>query len=141
MENQHQPETPSFQQHKRDTAWQIIVPILIVTSIIIATAILTVLSATSSVSLWRDISLIWLLAPTLILALLPLVVLIAVIIGTSRLSKGIPRVSFQVQHFVFKGAEVIQRLLVGIVKPFIWVNQTKDSLKYKFKRRPRKNPS
>ena len=60
--------TPSVKKYRHDLTWQIIVPIIVVGLIIIAGAVFISLGKTGSISLWSDISLIWILLPALFMA-------------------------------------------------------------------------
>lgn len=134
MDKQTDTKSPSIRQHKHELTWQILVPFLLLTLIILGAAAFTITQATSSTSLWRDISIIWLLVPALLMALALLAVLIVAIIGLTRLTKATPRVTTRIQELAFRGARGIQRIANGSVKPFIWMQQASAAFRAIFKR-------
>ncbi len=76
------PERESTLKHRRDLNRQIILPIVLATLAAVGLAILSGLAATtnsSSVSLWADISLIWLIIPMMFMALVIMALAIALV--------------------------------------------------------------
>ncbi len=67
MNNPNLGDRPTIQAHKRQFAWQILVPFLVVAGLIISGAVLIVTGGATRSSVWADISLIWLLIPALII--------------------------------------------------------------------------
>jgi hypothetical protein len=123
MDEQAHPESPTIRQHHRQVIWQILLPFLLITGLVLAAVILTVFNETSQTSLWRDVSLIWLLTPALALALVIIVVLGSVIYGLARLAKISPRLTGRAQELTTLGAQGIRRIADGTVRPFVWVEQ------------------
>lgn len=133
MDEQPRPETPTLQRHKRQFIWQILIPIILMAGVIIAAAVLVTIGEASSTSLWRDVSLIWLLAPALVLAFLLAIVLGLVIYGLARLKKAAPRATARAQQLTLLGALGVRRLADGAAKPFIWLEQVGAGIKSIFK--------
>lgn len=74
----------------------------------------------TGVEIWRDISLIWMLVPSLVFTLIPLVVLAGAAYGIIRLISALPGFFFKVQKF-FAGLservlDVSNRLASPIVR-------------------------
>jgi hypothetical protein len=134
MDEQPRPESPTLRQHKRQMVWQIIIPFILMAVLLIAAAVLVTFGKTASTSLWRDVSLVWLLAPALVLALVAIVVLGAVIYGLARLKKAAPRVTSRAQELTLLGALGIRRIADGTTKPFIWLEQAGAAIRSIFKR-------
>ncbi|MEW6092435.1 MAG: hypothetical protein AB1531_00575, partial [Chloroflexota bacterium] len=81
MDQPPRPISPTLRRHKRQVLWQILVPFVLMAGLAIAAALLVALGGAARTSLWRDVSLIWLLAPALVLALILIIVLGMLIYG------------------------------------------------------------
>jgi hypothetical protein len=134
MADQSRDASPSIRKHKRDLAWQIILPIILAGVVIIAGAIFISFGRIASTSLWRDISLIWILFPALFIALVAIVIVGAAIYGMARLAKAAPRFTSRAQELTLKGAHGIQKIANGTAKPFIWLGQAGAAVRAIFKR-------
>ena len=125
-------ETGSVHAHKRQFIWQILVPFLVVTAIIIAVAVL-VASGASATRTWADVSTIWLIAPVLVFALLFVSVLGFLIYGIARLLQITPRYTGKVQDFFGRFSGWVHVIADGTAKPFVWFQQAGAILKTIFK--------
>lgn len=139
MEEETRPDSPTLRQHKRQLVWQIILPFVLMGALIVAAAVLTAFGNDSPTSLWRDVSLIWLLAPALVLALIGVVILGAAIYGMARLKKAAPRVTGRAQELTLIGARGIKRIADGTTQPFLWLGQAGAAVRSIFTRRGGKN--
>ncbi len=92
-------ESPTVRAHKRQLAWQILVPFLMVTALIIVVAVLVAIGAATTNRTWADVSTIWLIAPMLVFALLFVAVLGFLIYGIARLLQVTPRYTGKAQDF------------------------------------------
>jgi predicted PurR-regulated permease PerM len=105
---------PSYQLHRRQVAWQIILPIVLAGLLMIGFAILVGLSTfrgNGDVSRWAAISTIWLVLPVMLAGLLVLVALIGLAYLLGRLAGLIPPYSRQAQVFAYRveaGAKRVQ---------------------------------
>lgn len=117
------PETHAV--HKREVLLQIILPIVF-GSIILLTltgfVIYAGLSGNSQVSRWADISLVWLLLPSIIFALLLLSFLVVLTIGLTRLLNILPIYTYRLQFLVFKLGNKIKRATDISVEPILKIN-------------------
>ena len=98
------PERESTLKHRRDLNRQIILPIVLATLAAVGLAILSGVAATrssSSVSLWADISLIWLIIPMMFMALVIMALVIALVYGLNRLLKVTPHYTGLAQYYTF----------------------------------------
>lgn len=116
-------DSPTLRAHKRQQVWQILVPFLVMTAIILAAAILVVVGGETQARLWADVSLIWLIAPMLALALILAILLGFAIYGLARLLKATPRFTSRAQGIAEQAALGVRRLADGAAQPFIWVEQ------------------
>jgi hypothetical protein len=125
-------ETPTVRAHKRQLAWQILVPFFVVTAIILVVAIL-VATGTTDNRAWADISTIWLIAPVLGFALFFAVVLGFLIYGITKLLQIIPRYTGKAQDFFVLLSSWARKIADGATKPFIWFHQAGAILKSIFR--------
>jgi hypothetical protein len=87
------PERESYIKHRRDINRQIVLPVILATFVGIGLAIFSgfaMVTKNNSVSLWADISIIWLIIPMMMLALVILVIMLALVYGMKRLLKVSP---------------------------------------------------
>ena len=73
------------------------------------------------VELWRDISLIWMLAPSLIFTLIPLALLAGITYGVVRLIGVIPGFFFKVQKFFENIADRVLSISNRLAAPIVQV--------------------
>ena len=125
-------ETESVHAHKRQLAWQILVPFLVVTAIILVVAVLVATGATANRT-WADISTIWLIAPILVFALLSVAVLGFLIYGIARLLQVTPRYTGKAQDFFALLSQWARTIADGAAKPFVWFQQAGAVLKSIFR--------
>lgn len=95
-------------EHRREVFWQITFPLLIgILLILAAVGVIVYLTVqpVTDVGRWADVSLIWLILPSLFLAFLMLAILIGFIVLVSYLLRLIPPYALIVQLYVeqFKG--------------------------------------
>ena len=127
-------ETLSVRAHKRQLAWQILVPLLILVVLVIILAVLVATQAgTAANQTWSNISLIWLIAPMLIFSLVFIFLLGFLIYGIARLMQVMPQFTGRVQDFFILFSGKTRSLADGSVKPFIWFQQTGAILKKFFR--------
>ena len=116
-------ESPSLRAHKHQRTWQILVPLAGMSALIIAAAVLAVRGGPSQARVWADVSIIWMLMPLTIFALLLAGVLAFLIYGFYRLFLLLPVYTGRVQDFVFRGESGVRRVSDGIARPLIWIRQ------------------
>jgi hypothetical protein len=106
-----QPDRQSYLKHRRDVTRQIILPVVLAVVIGAGIAALTIYAATggsAGVSLWADISLIWLITPMMFLALVILALTVALVYGLSQLLDVSPRYTGLVQQYaLWINAEIV----------------------------------
>jgi hypothetical protein len=125
-------ETPSVNAHKRQLAWQILVPFFVVTAIILVVAVLVASGVTANRA-WADVSTIWLIAPILVFALLFLVVLGFLIYALAKLLQVTPRYTGKAQDFFALLSKWARMIADGAARPFMWFQQAGAVLKSIFK--------
>jgi hypothetical protein len=125
-------KSPTLRQHQRQFFWQILFPMLLVALFGLAAGGLVVWATFANkgdARLWADISLIWLLAPMLLLALVAAIAAGGLIYGLARLTKATPQLTVRLQELVHKGAKGLRRIADGTTKPFTWGGQVSAAVK------------
>ncbi len=91
--NNSTPPSPSFQKHRQQVIWQILAPVVVAGVIFLALGVLIVLTPSweaSRTGHWAAISLIWLISPLIIFALLFLAVNIGLIVLMNKILRTLP---------------------------------------------------
>jgi hypothetical protein len=109
----------SYRKHRRQTFWQVLLPVLLSVLVVLAGLVLLIMLANGGdpagkLSVWADTSLIWVLLPMLGLGLMIILILGAVIYLLARLLKILPTYTAIVQHY-FKVAEAWVKALADKV--------------------------
>jgi len=113
----------SLRTHKRQLAWQIILPVALAAVLGIVAGVFTLRAGAGADRLWADVALIWLLAPLLLLALLLAAVLGLMIYALSRLGRIAPEYTSRGQDLAGRLAAGVKQAADAAVKPILWINQ------------------
>ena len=124
----------THQSHRRQVFWQITAPFVVGILIILTLAVLSALSGDASISRWADISLIWLIIPSMLAALVILVLLAGVTYGVIWLIGTIPRYSRQAQDILVTIESKVKQVSDAVVEPVLRVESFKASLHALFRR-------
>jgi hypothetical protein len=119
---QRNPKTHA--EHRREVFWQIILPLLIGILLVLAAVaaiIVSTVQPVTDVGRWADVSLIWLILPSLFLAFILLVILIGLIVLISYLLRLIPRYALMAQLFMEQAKGKIAHLFNLSVEPVLRV--------------------
>lgn len=127
-------ESSSLRDHKRQLAWQILIPFLAVTALIIAGAVLVTIGQSSQTRLWADVSIIWMIAPMLVFGLVLVSLMAILIYGMLKLIRILPRFSSRVQGWMSSLSSGTRKVADGTVKPVLWVSQCRAALKAFFRK-------
>ncbi len=134
MNNPSPGDRPTIYKHKRQFAWQILVPFLVMTGLIITGAILIVTGGANQNRVWADVSLVWLLIPALIIALIFLVLIVTIIYGMVKLLQILPRYTGKTQDIFTRISAGTRKVANGSTKPFFWIKQAGAVAKSIFRR-------
>ena len=99
------PQHPSYRRHRRQVAWQIVLPIVLAGVLLIVAAYLisaATFQGSGDVARWAAISTIWLTLPVMFAALVLLALLIGLAYLLGRAADFIPPYSLQAQIFTSK---------------------------------------
>jgi small-conductance mechanosensitive channel len=127
-------DSPTTRAHSRQFAWQILVPILAVTALLLAVAVLVASGTGSGARTWADVSMIWLIAPMLIFALVAIIILGFLIYGISKLHQITPNYTSKIQGFFGLLSGKTRSIADGTTSPFIWFQQAGAIIKSIFGR-------
>jgi hypothetical protein len=136
MENKSFSRRSTIHAHKRQFAWQILIPLILVVMIIFVAGGLVITDAVSGsgqTRVWADISVIWLIVPTLFFALAILVILVTTIYGMAKLLQTIPPYSGKIQGIFRQFSSAMRSVADRTVKPLILIRQAESILLRIFK--------
>jgi len=103
MENTHPERNPlTHEKHRKESFWQITIPLIVGLAFIAGLVVLTIVTAVQggNVSHAADTSLIFLIIPTMIMAIIPLALIAALAYGIIWLNKNLPPYFKQAQDFM-----------------------------------------
>jgi len=115
-----QPVRLSYQRHRKQLVWQIVMPIVL-TALLIIAAIVLINIATfrdgGDVARWAAVSTIWVVIPIMIGLLIVFAVLGGLVYLMAKLLNITPAYTGQLQDLVYKIAGYIKRGADAVVKP------------------------
>jgi len=122
------PET--HEKHRQETFWQITFPLIIGLALIIGLVALTIATAAQggNVSQAADTSLIFLLIPTMLMALIPLALLVGLAYGIIWLNKNSPPYFKQAQDAMITVRDGVRAGADKLVEPVLNINSKLASL-------------
>jgi len=123
-ESQSERNPNTHKAHRREVAWQIVFPLVCGLIIILGLAVWAIVSTIQggNVSQPADASLIFLLIPTLVIAIIPLALLAGLAYGVITLNKILPQYFFMAQEAIHKVQDGIQTGADKLVEPVIRLN-------------------
>jgi hypothetical protein len=136
MQNQlkHLERNPkTHAQHRKEVFWQITLPIVIGVLLALAALAGIIISATrpaSELSRWADVSLIWLILPSLFFALLILIVMIGLVVAFTYLLRLVPRYACILQDYFEMGKKIVSDIADKIVGPIIKFRGSWESIRW-----------
>ena len=120
---------PSYRRHKKQQFWQIIAPIAVGFLLMVAVMVLTILTAAggdpgTQISGWADTSMIWLLLPVLMVAILVALLLFAMVYLLARALKVLPIYTGIVQQYAALIADRVRYFSNKLVSPIIGIRSS-----------------
>ena len=126
-----QPVRLSYQRHRKQLMWQIILPIVLVSLFIVATIVLINIATFrdgGDVARWAAVSTIWIVIPIMIGLLIIFAVVAGLVYLMAKLLNIIPTYTGQAQDFVYKIAGYVKRGADAVVRPVIGLEGIKASI-------------
>lgn len=123
---ENRPERYSLRQHKAQKFWQILLPVLLSVAGFIAVMVLTISLATTGdsngrLSVWADGSLILLLIPSLLVALMVVVVVGGFVYAMTKILKVIPTYTEAGQRYAMLVDTRVRSVTRKIATPLITI--------------------
>lgn len=120
-----QPIHESYKKHRRELGWQIILPVVLASLLIVALIVLINIATFNQggdVARWAAISTIWIIIPLMVVGMVLLVVLGALVYGIKRLLEVTPTYTGLAQDYVHKAASYIRRAADMVVRPVLFLD-------------------
>ncbi len=129
----HLPERnpATYRRHRREVFWQITLPLIAGGALVLAGAVGVIWAAasgTDNLGRWVSISLIWMIAPTLLVMAFFIVLLMAIAYGLERGLQVLPPYANRAQRAFTALYKRIRRLTDGAVEPVLRVHSWKAGL-------------
>jgi len=127
-----QPVHESYKKHRRDLAWQIILPVALSALVIVALIVLINIATFNEggdVARWAAISTIWIVIPVMLAGLILLALLVALVYGMKRLLDVAPTYTGMAQDYVHIAAGYIKRGAEMAVKPVLFLDGVGASIR------------
>jgi hypothetical protein len=120
-----QPIHESYLRHRKQVVWQVILPVVL-TSLLIVALIVLINFATfrdgGDVARWAAISTIWIVIPIIFGLLIFLALLAGLVYLMAKLLNVTPTYTGLAQDYAYKAAGYIKRATEAIVKPVLQLN-------------------
>ena len=132
-----QPIHESYLKHRRQLAWQIILPVIFASILLIVLIVLINIATfrdNGDVARWAAISTLWIVMPIMLGMLIFLALLAGIIYLLSKLLHVTPRYTGLAQDYVYKIAAQIKRALDAMVKQIIEMQGVLASIREFFRR-------
>ncbi|MBU1660261.1 MAG: hypothetical protein KKD28_02170 [Chloroflexi bacterium] len=121
----------THQDHRREVFWQITFPLIIGAILIVGLAVWTAIAAAQggNVSQPADASLVFLLIPTLAMALILLVIIAGFAYAVIWLNKNIPPYARQAQDFFASARDIVRKGADKVVEPVLRIQSALAALR------------
>ena len=116
-------DRPSLRIYRRQRFWQIILPIVVFSLLIVVAGGFTIIADGELNRLWADVSIIWIVAPVLFIEIVLLAILIGMIYLLYKLTKGTPQITRKIQNIFTRIEQETCRASNSAVKPVVWTHQ------------------
>ena len=131
------PEHLSYRRHKKQQFWQILAPIIAGFLLMAAAMVLMILTATqgdasSQVSGWADVSIIWLILPVLMVAVLVAILLFVLVFLMARALRILPVYTGLVQQYAAVAAVKVKQFSNKLTSPIIGIRSSTTGAKKVF---------
>ena len=121
----HLPVHESYKRHRKQLAWQIILPVVLAALLIVALIVLISFATfrdNGDVGRWAAISTVWIVIPVMVAGLIFLIILGGIVYLLKYLLNITPVYTGKAQDFVHKIAGYIKRFADATVKPVFFVD-------------------
>jgi predicted Na+-dependent transporter len=108
--------------HRRQTFWQIYLPLIVFGVLVIVTIILSIFAENQAASKWADISLIFMISLAMVTFLIIIVGLVFSVYYTRQLLKATPFFFFTIQRYAYIIEIRVKRVSNAAAEPFLRLN-------------------
>lgn len=115
-------------KHRRQLFWQILLPVLLGSAVIIALGVLSSLADDAQVNQGASAALIWLIAPNLLLCLIGLGIVLAMTIGVWKFNQVLPTYTYRLQQGIARLGKNIDQIDNALAEPVLRVQGAIASL-------------
>lgn len=119
-------ESDTIRNHRRQTFWQVLFPVLLAGLVLIAILILLIITTSARGNVqdthWANISLIWLIIPTLASSLIFLMLLAGLIFLLAKLLGVLPKYGALGQYYAARMVDMACSLSAKVSSPILSVN-------------------
>ena len=121
----------THKDHRREVFWQITLPLLIGAILILGVAVWTAVAAAQggNVSQPADASLVFLLIPTMAMALVLLVIIAGFAYAVIWLNNNIPPYARQAQDFFVSARDIVRMVADKVVEPVLRIQSALAALR------------
>ena len=119
--------------HRREVFWQISIPLIIGILVILAAVgaiIFSTIQPVTEVGRWASVSLIWLILPSLLVALILLALLAGLIFAVSFLLSRIPHIALVIQLYIDQARNKVGQVLNLSAEPILRINSLWAAFRY-----------
>jgi hypothetical protein len=116
-------------RHRREVRWQILAPVVGFSVVLLVLAILATGLSSQKASVWADISIIFLIIPALLIALITMLIFAAGVYAVTMLLQVLPFHFFRAQNGFFRMNLQVGRLTNKIVEPFFKIHTSNAALR------------
>lgn len=115
----------AIREHRRQTFWQVLFPVILLSLVIIAVIVFLIITtggAGNDVDTrWANISLIWLIIPTMVMSMIPLALAAAFVFLLAKLLSVAPNYLEKAQNFMAQVEVESRKYADKVAKPVISV--------------------
>ncbi len=122
----------THRKHRQEVFWQVTLPLLIGLAVLLTTAVLVVIAGFQGgeqVSLWADISTVWLILPVLFVAFIFLALTGGLAFLVTLLLRKLPPYARLVQDFFERVSDRVRQLSNKAVEPLLRAHGTAAALR------------
>jgi hypothetical protein len=109
----------TWKRHRQEVFRQVTLPLIIGGSVLGLISVLVVLGSSVDIARWADISIIWLIIPTLFFAFLAMLALAGMVYLTIRLIVNLPFISYRILRKLKEMQAVVRSVSDRVTAPFI----------------------
>ncbi|MFM8322104.1 MAG: hypothetical protein ACKOC5_14425 [Chloroflexota bacterium] len=109
-------------RHTRDVRWQITLPLVIGAVLLLVVTGVAIVQSSEGASLWADISLIWLMIPTMLFALIGTAITGALAYLVIRLVAILPHQFYRLNNLLLRINRGVGRASDKVLEPFIRIH-------------------